>query len=418
LADIGIVKRNLSKGEIAIIQSLRKMKALVISHSAIQPTYHRKFEEISRVAGASLPVILRILVPDTWIENHRTLHFSLRKVHQNLSFYPGKVAFPHYSTRFFFTRGIIKHFREFRPDIIHLEEEPWTPCALQTIILRRIFCPQSRLVFRTSLSIPAKHKLGFITSLVEKITFRESDHAFILSKRAGEILIRKGYRKGMKISPNGVDNRIFKKMDVSDLRHDLGIIGNEFVIGYVGRLMRMKGLSTLLEAFYILIRHTVSSIQNPECRLLVVGSGEYKEEMLSVASRLGIRGKLILIDAVPAQDVPRYINCMDVLVLPSITTPGWVEFFGRVLVEAMVCEVPAIGSSSGEIPNVIGDAGLIFREGSKEDLKDKLTMLIENPDLRRSLAKSGFAHATTMFTWESIARDTYETYQSLLRNPH
>jgi glycosyltransferase involved in cell wall biosynthesis len=106
----------------------------------------------------------------------------------------------------------------------------------------------------------------------------------------------------------------------------------------------MKGLATLLKAFSLLI-------QNPACHLLIVGSGDYREEMLSLASQLGIRERMILVDAVPAEDVPRYINCMDVLVLPSITTPGWVEFFGRVLVEAMVCQVPVIGSSSGEIPN-------------------------------------------------------------------
>jgi len=148
----------------------------------------------------------------------------------------------------------------------------------------------------------------------------------------------------------------------------------------------------------------------------VIGSGEYREEMLSIASRLGISEKMILVNAVPAEDVPRYINCMDVLVLPSITTPGWVEFFGRVLVEAMVCEVPVIGSNSGEIPNVIGDAGLIFQEGNEKDLKDKLALLIKDPDLRRSLAKKGFERATSLFTWESIARDTYETYRSIVHS--
>jgi glycosyltransferase involved in cell wall biosynthesis len=147
----------------------------------------------------------------------------------------------------------------------------------------------------------------------------------------------------------------------------------------------------------------------------VVGSGEYRDEMLSIASRLGISEKMIFIDAVPAEDVPKYMNCMDILVLPSITTPGWVEFFGRVLVEAMVCHVPVIGSSSGEIPNVIDDAGLIFREGDAEDLKDKLIMLVKDPDLRCSLTRKGFARASSLFTWESIAEDTYEIYLSIVR---
>jgi glycosyltransferase involved in cell wall biosynthesis len=390
------------------------MKVLVISHSAIQPTYHRKFEEVSSAAQASLPVILRVLVPDKWFENYQTLHLSRRDVSPDLSFQPGKVAFPGYGSRFFFTKGIVKHFREFRPDIIHLEEEPWSLCALQIIILRRIFCPWSALIFRTSLSIPSKLKLSFLANLIERITFKESDYAFILSRRAGEILTRKGYRKGMKVSPNGVDTRIFRKMDMSHLKQKLGINKGDFVIGYAGRLMKMKGLATLLKAFSLLIQHRASSIKHPVPRLLIVGSGDYREEMLSLASQLGIREKMTLVDAVPAEDVPRYINCMDVLVLPSITTTGWVEFFGRVLVEAMVCQVPVIGSSSGEIPNVICDAGLIFQEGNEEDLKDKISTIIENSDLRHALALKGFERANSLFTWESIAADTYKTYRSIL----
>jgi len=379
------------------------LRVLVISHSAIQPTYHRKFEAIA----SRDDVQLRVIVPETWVENDQTLNFSGRSVAPNLVFYPGKVTFPGYGSRFFFTEGLIKHFREFRPDIIHLEEEPWSLCALQTIILRRIFCPRSKLIFRTSLSIPAKLKLKSLISIIERITFKEADYAFILSRRAGEILTQKGYRKGTRVSPNGVDTRIFRRMDVSDLRRELGIIG--FVIGYVGRLMRMKGLDTLLEAHALLD-------QRSSCSLLIVGSGDYREEMLSIASRLGIGDRMILVDAVPAEDVPGYINCMDVLVLPSITTPGWVEFFGRVLVEAMVCEVPVIGSSSGEIPNVIGDSGLVFQEGDSADLKDKLDAIIRDFSLRQSLAKKGYKRATALFTWESIARDTYETYKLMARD--
>ena len=373
------------------------MKVLVISHSAIQPTYHRKFEEISRYNDAKL----RVVVPETWFENDQTLYFSGRYVSDNLSFHPGKITFPGYGSRFFFTKGLVEHFREFRPDVIHLEEEPWSLCALQTIILKRLFCPRSKLIFRTSLSIQIKLKFGFIGTLIERIAFREFDYAFVLSKRAGELLRQKGYRKGMRISPNGVDTRIFKRMDVGDLRRELGIGENEFVIGYVGRLLHMKGMDTLLEAFAMI----------DDCRLLLVGSGDYRDKMLSIASRPGILERLLFVGSVPAKDVPRYINCMDVLVLPSITTPGWVEFFGRVLAEAMLCKVPVIGSSSGEIPNVIGDAGLIFQEGDVGDLSGKLTMLIQNPDLRETFRKKGYERAKSLYTWESIARDTHETYQ-------
>ncbi|MEK7397104.1 MAG: glycosyltransferase family 4 protein [Candidatus Poribacteria bacterium] len=380
------------------------MKVLVISHSAIQPTYHRKFEEVSKLGD----IAIRVIVPEKWVENMQVLHFSgIDK--PNISFIPSKVTFPGYGSRFFFY-SIARHFYEFKPDIIHLEEEPWSLCAIQTIMLRNLLCPKSKLIFRTSLSIPTKQRFNCLASSIEKITFRESDFAFILSEKAGQILTQKGYKKGMKVSPNGVDSAVFIKMNVSDLKQKLGIAENDFVIGYVGRIMRMKGLDTLLKSLSMIG-------QTPKYRILLVGSGDYKDELLSLASELNIADRLILVGAVPALDVPKYINCMDTLVLPSITTPGWVEFFGRVLVEAMMCRVPVIGSSSGEIPNVVSDAGLIFQEGDEFDLKEKLLSIIEDTDLRNELIKRGSGRASSLYTWESIAKDTYETYIQLNTTP-
>ncbi len=73
------------------------------------------------------------------------------------------------------------------------------------------------------------------------------------------------------------------------------------------------------------------------------------------AERLGIRDRVRFEGAVPPERVPGLLHQLDVLVLPSRTRANWTEQFGRILVEAMACEVAVVGSSSGEIPNVIGD---------------------------------------------------------------
>jgi L-malate glycosyltransferase len=82
---------------------------------------------------------------------------------------------------------------------------------------------------------------------------------------------------------------------------------------------------------------------------------------------------------------------LDVLVLPSRTTPTWKEQFGRVIVEALWCNVPVVGSDSGEIPHVIEltGGGLIFREGDPEMLAERLRTLRAAPVLRRELAATG-----------------------------
>jgi len=104
---------------------------------------------------------------------------------------------------------------------------------------------------------------------------------------------------------------------------------------------------------------------------------------------------------------------LDALVLPSRTRPNWKEQFGRVLVEAMACGVPVIGSDSGEIPHVIGDAGLIFPEEQVEILRAHLARLLGDPGLRADLAQRGRERVLARFTQAQVASQTYQVYQTI-----
>ncbi len=105
---------------------------------------------------------------------------------------------------------------------------------------------------------------------------------------------------------------------------------------------------------------------------------------------------------------------LDVLVLPSRTQPNWKEQFGRVLIEAMSCGVPVIGSTCGEIPQVIGEAGLVFPEGDVAALRAALSRLIDQPELRAELARRGRARVLAEFTQAAIARRHVAVYQAML----
>ena len=78
---------------------------------------------------------------------------------------------------------------------------------------------------------------------------------------------------------------------------------------------------------------------------------------------MGLGHRFAIHQALPSERVPEFLSRLDALVLPSLTFPNWKEQFGRALTEAMACEVPVVGSDSGEIARVIGDAGLVFPEG-------------------------------------------------------
>lgn len=392
-----------------------KARILVLSHSYIMKSYRKKFTLIGQLTAHLPEFQIRVITPNTWIENFQQLTFE-PTTKTNCQEIPLPVISSGYASRFVYQEGLVPHFRDFQPDIIHLEEEAWSLNALQTLLLQRWFCPHSKLIFRTSLSVEISQRFGPIPKWIEKQVFKRTDMAFPLSQNAVQILANRGYTGPSTVFPNGVDISLFRPLDsmtitdqqsVAFLKHSLNLNGC-FVIGYVGRLLHMKGID-------ILFRSVKSIAENSliQFKILLLGRGKYKSELEQLAKNLGIENNLIWIDAVPPEAVPNYINCMDTLVLPSRTTPDWVEFFGRVLIEAMACRVPVIGSDSGEIPKVIGKAGLVFPEEDTETLAQHLKAIYQDQSLRQQLTQLGFERVHR-FTWETIADNTFRTYINLL----
>src|SRR5262249_39606672 len=135
--------------------------------------------------------------------------------------------------------------------------------------------------------------------------------------------------------------------------HELGL--EPPIIGFVGRLVKAKGIKVLTDAL------SQIPADQPWCALFL-GSGP---EAGALRSRAPERhaGSRIRVQLVRHDEVPRYMGAMDVLAVPSQTTVRWQEQFGRVIVEAFACGVPVVASSSGEIPHVVGDAGIVVPEG-------------------------------------------------------
>jgi glycosyltransferase involved in cell wall biosynthesis len=136
-----------------------------------------------------------------------------------------------------------------------------------------------------------------------------------------------------------------------------------------------------------------------------------------MAQWLGILPRVSFDLPIPSTQMPYYYSGLDVLVLPSRTRPNWKEQFGRVLIEAMACQVVVVGARCGAIPEVIGDAGLTFTEGDPADLRTQLQTLLGNSALRLELAHQGRQRVLDHFTQSRIATRTVEIYRGLNGNP-
>ena len=147
-------------------------------------------------------------------------------------------------------------------------------------------------------------------------------------------------------------------------------------------------------------------------KLQVVGSGPEQPALGRHAARLGIADRIEFVAQAPSTAMPAIVADWDALALPSLTRPNWKEQFGRILVEAMACGVACVGSSSGEIPHVLGDAGLVVPEGDAAGLRDALARLRDDAGLRQELAER--ARVLGRFTHARIAEQTYRVYRRLL----
>ncbi|MDZ8064954.1 MAG: hormogonium polysaccharide biosynthesis glycosyltransferase HpsO [Nostoc sp. DedQUE08] len=312
-----------------------------------------------------------------------------------------------------FGADLISLLKQFRPQIIQVEQGSRALAYTQMIALNQLLGLKAKNVFFTWWNLPYELKLPI--SLLEKYNLNHS-HGIISGNQDGaEILRQRGYTGAIKVMPQlGVDESLFTPKAQPELAAKLGIEKEDFVVGFVGRFVQEKGLLTLLQA--------LATLKNKPWKFLLLGRGELQSELMKIATENNIKERLILIESVPHDEVASYINLMSTLVLPSettykfktLTSAGWKEQFGHVLIEAMACQVPVIGSDSGEIPYVIGDAGLVFPEGDIQALANCLVQLMDKPDFAHTLGEMGYKKAMIQYTNKALAKQQLEFYQKLV----
>jgi glycosyltransferase involved in cell wall biosynthesis len=298
--------------------------------------------------------------------------------------------------------GLATIIREYRPDLIYCEQEPVCLVSLQTALLSGIV----PIIYFTWENIDRRDWRYLLFWPVRMLCLQKSKFMAAGSREAASVIRRHGYKKDIYVTPIlGVSEELFFPKRDPALKSK--IAANSCIIGYVGRFVDQKGVMTLIEAVNGLGRQI-------DWHLVLVGDGPQKEYYESTVRRLGIESRVTILPSVAHDEVPQFINCLDVLVLPSKSTARWKEQFGHVLIEAMACGVPVIGSSSGEIPNVIADAGLVFREGDATCLKEKLTMLVADAELRNSLIQKGVLRVNERYTDTKIAANMIALYEIAL----
>ncbi len=372
------------------------MKVLVIGHTYISRVGREKWRELIRLFG----VDLRIIVPAVWKDYLFTIRYADQR-DEALPIYPRKVLFTGKEAAHFYLDPTFT-LASFKPDILHVEEGTDALSFRQALWAKRLFSPRAKTIFFTWMNWVKRIPQPF--RAFERYNLAHADAAICGNGDAEQILRDKGFLKPITVMPLlGIDPELFSPRDVSALKLSLDLRG--FVIGFAGRFVPEKGVLDLIEA---------ASRLREDYTLLFVGGGELESRMRALAAERGIAARLRIVPPVPHHEVPNYLNCMDTCVLPSYTVAHWKEQFGQILVQAMACGVPVIGSSHAEIPRVIGDAGLVFEERSVEGLARSLGEMIGGRERRETLKAAGRGRVLERYTNTKIAEQTHRVYLSLL----
>lgn len=392
------------------------MRVLVISHAYVSKYHQQKIEALAQYPD--LDVFL--MVPKSGVEG------GGRKIQLEKTQDPRYRIIPvesYFGGKWnsYMIKGLRKYIRKIRPDIIYIEEEYWTNVAWQLCRAKKE-SPKAKVVFFTWENIYHQwsreartlyQKFRFrMFSFVERRVFNTA-HAMIAgNEEAAQVLKKKGFHKPIEILPQfGVNMEYFKKKEADGLRAELRI-EDAFTVGYIGRITQEKGIQDFL---YAAEKLCITMGARMDIKFLIIGDGHYKEEAQRLAKKLELEHAVMFLPAVDFRRIVEYYNAMDVMIIPSRTTSEWKEQFGRTIIEAMSCGVPVIGSNSGAIPEVIGEAGLIFQEGDVEDLASKIVKIIEEGHLREELIARGLQRVKEKYTTTIIAEKTYKFYKSVLK---
>ncbi len=299
-----------------------------------------------------------------------------------------------------------KLFREQKPDIVHTHSGKAgilgrlaAKRASVPIIIHTIHGP-SFGSFQNGLS-------NFIFRTAEKKAALVTDHFIVVADAMKNQYLAAG------IGKLGQYTKIFSGFPLEpfldakndlELRKKLGLAPDDFVIGKIARLFKLKGHDDLFAIAPELVR------QNPKIKFLLVGDGEWRARFQNLATSLGLETNFVFTGLVPPNEVPKYVGIMDALVHLSLR-----EGLPRALPQALAASKPVIAYDCDGAHEVCldGETGFLIQPGDLKSLTEKIIRLANDSSLREKLGRSGSDFVRKNFAVEKMVDGIYSLYLKL-----
>jgi len=296
--------------------------------------------------------------------------------------------------------------RRFRPDVVHIEGEPWTLLAQQALRCARRHAPEAAVVCTVRQNTYTRY--GALTGVKDWLGRRavaRVDRFLAGNVGSRRILEERFGVNAERITPNlqlGVDTDDFRPAtpeERRERRRRWGLAEDAVVAGYCGRLVEEKGLLDLREAMETLQRRPGARWQ-----LALLGEGPLRARL-----EAGAGENLVLHRVVPHAEVASFLQALDVFVLPSAVLPTHEEHDAHALLEAMACGLPCVGTSSGVIPEILSGAGLLVPASAPAALAEALAQLQESSK-RREGGEAARQRVLERYSNQRVVEKQLETY--------
>jgi len=367
------------------------MKLLVVSHPCVTPINQELYAKVEELTGWKITLV----GPSNWIDDYGTVRSLERWDAFSGEIVPvpvwvsGNIPVHVYRTSF------VSILRSVEPDAVYIHNEPYAASTAQVLLARNLTQSTAAFGFYSAQNIVKSYPPPF--RWTEQWVYRSSSFAFPCSETVLETLREKGYHGQATHLPLGIDPQLYRP--VSKNEETRGAQTEQSILfGYVGRVTQEKGLATFFEA--------LATLPNKlKWRLVIVGTGKQEEYLCRLSSALKIDDRIEWVGYVDHTEVPSYLSSFDVLVVPSETQPSWKEQFGRVIVEALACETPVVGTDSGEIPRLLErtQGGITVQERNANSLAEGLRTMALRPNLRRRYAQQGAEYVRENLSHRSLA---------------
>lgn len=238
----------------------------------------------------------------------------------------------------------------------------------------------------------------------QRRVIRRADAITAISSYLSDFARRFNKKVPIFIVPNGVDLEKFRN-------HESGITnyGKEKTIITVSRLVRKNGIDVLIKA----AQKLKSLIPDSKFIIRIIGDGPERKKLEKLAEKSGIADKVKFLGSISPDELPVYLARADVFVRPSRS-----EGLGSAFLEAMAAGVPVIGTSVGGIPDFLKDTetGLFCQSENPEDLSEKISLVLNDDNLRSRLVENSQELVRKRYNWDIIAQEIKKVYEKTINH--